>query len=217
MSDVRYQIRNSTVKPKKLDRRTGRDARSTVEKRGHPVQWRDAKGNTLSVNPGGHARFVSEVPEGLLRLARGGLVDIREIKGGVTAQMREHTLGARTAQTTEVKINAAEEAAARVNAEGDIRPTPVEMETPEAPGDTQPEIIPPSNQAAVTDAASAAPEKKVSAVVMGQDDHGEGKEGDSTGYPGAVNPDGPDKHTVVAGKTSKKTSKKKTGNRRSRK
>lgn len=40
--------------------------------------------------------------------------------------------------------------------------------------------------------------KKANAVIMGEDKHGEDKKGDKTGYPGAVNPDGPDNHTVVA-------------------
>ena len=215
MNQTRYRITNATVKPKRIDKKSGKDLRSTIERRGHPVQWRDAKGNVYSVNPGGNSRFVSEVPEGLLRLARGGLVAIEEFTGGVTEQMKQHTLGARTASTTEVKTAAAAEKTeeeAKNASEGDSVPTKVDDETPAAPGETQPEEILPANQDAVNAAAKAAPAQKVGAVEMGKDDHGEGKEGDSTGYPGAVNPDGADKHTVVAGNhrtTKKKTSKKK--------
>ena len=235
MSSARFEIRNTTVKPPKIDRKSGKDTRTTREKRGFLVQWRDSSGQTYTIAPGANQRprFVNEVSEGLLRLKEGKLVSITEIQGGVAAQMKQHTLGAARQVSSTQNRAAVNQARKESQAmDQDLAPSPLEAAPAAVPppqaadagepaGEAQPpaldpEETPASNQEQADAAAAAAHDGKASAVEMGQDDHGEGKEGDGTGYEGAVNPDGPDKHTVVApsAASKKKTASRKKSSRR---
>ena len=101
MAEKRYRVTNTTVKQPKIDPKSNRDLRTAIERVGHPVSWRDSKGNSYAVAANQNPRYVTEIPEGLYRLQRGGLVRIEEV-GDITDDMKAHVVG-RTASTPEVK------------------------------------------------------------------------------------------------------------------
>lgn len=216
MSTARYRITNTTVKAPKVDRKSGKDMRTAQEMKGYIIRWRDSSGREYSIGPGPNQRprDVNEIPEGLDRLAEGKLCAITEIKGGVSSQMKQHTL-ARQAQSTEAKAVVNEQRAASVAQDADLAAVEKTEPAPE-PVVHESTTPPPANKEQVDAAAEARPEGGAGAVEMGKDDHSEGKKGDGTGYEGAINPDGPDKHTVVApsAATKKKTARKKSSRRR---
>jgi hypothetical protein len=83
----KYRITNTTVKPPRVGP-SGKDTRTTIERVGHFVQWRDEQDRMISF-PVGSPKFVNKVDGGLMGLARGGYIKIEKI-GDVTEVLEEH-------------------------------------------------------------------------------------------------------------------------------
>lgn len=89
MSEKRYKIVNTTIKPPRLDS-NGKDLRSAIERRGHSIQFRDENDKAISVSPG-RARIVTKIDGGLTGLQRAGMISIEQIDD-VSSALKEHTL-----------------------------------------------------------------------------------------------------------------------------
>lgn len=89
MSTTYYRVTNTTVKPPRYDK-NGKDLRTTVEKVGHAVTFKKNKDEPVTLIQGKHV-IISNIEEGLMNMARGGLVSIQKIDDIATA-LKEHTL-----------------------------------------------------------------------------------------------------------------------------
>lgn len=112
----RFKVVNTTVKPKRICPKTGRDLRETVEKVGHAVQFRDNKDSIVSV-PVSRSRIIDEkdVTSQLLNLRRGGFVHIEVIED-IVEELKKYSIQ-----------KAADKHALRHNGERPIRARAIEM------------------------------------------------------------------------------------------
>ena len=158
----KYLIENTTVKPPRVDPKTGRDARSQTEVNGHVVSFRDNNDKPHLLHPSRPPAIVSELNEGIISLARGGFVRIKEIDDVVQA-LKAHTLH---------------------NEPVAARPVTAKKAQSELPAQTE---APQSDEDAAPQEGEEESSRRVRAVEMGQDDYAQrnGAEMD-----GAVNPDG---------------------------
>lgn len=74
-----YLIKNTTVKPVRLDPVTKKDTRSVVEKFGHAVQWRDSHDKVVTLGVSHPGEITTDIGPGLLGLMRDGYVSITQI------------------------------------------------------------------------------------------------------------------------------------------
>ena len=162
MEQKRYIVYNTSRKPQKLDRKTGKDLRTTTEKVGFNISFKNEDGASTVVTPGKFGT-TTRVNEGLLNLQREGSCVIKPY-GDVTDLMQNHAL------TPEVNSRAVH--AAKPAAEPDQKPLFVEGEGES----TAPQA--PSNERH---------DRKATAVLMGQDKH-ENRGGRE--HEAARNPDG---------------------------
>ena len=91
MSGKKYKVTNTTVKERPKD---GPDKRTLLEKEGYRVQFRkntDSHPIQLYPKHKRHTIIDWEPDEGMLRMARGGMISIDEI-GDVTEALKDHTL-----------------------------------------------------------------------------------------------------------------------------
>lgn len=166
-----YKITNTTRKPPRIDRKTGKDLRTKLEEVGYFVNWRDEKDNPISLAPGKFT-FRSFIPENLLKQHKAGAIKIEEFKGGISEQMKEFA-----------KSNEKKEPA---------KATKVAAIESDSSGENKTVTTPQADKA------------KAKATLMGESTESDNVS-EKGGYPGAVNPDGPNKHTVVAPSSEKKT------------
>jgi hypothetical protein len=94
----KYKLVNITVKPPKMDQRTGRDLRTAEERLGYQISCRNDDNSSVIITPT-QPRIVSSVNEGMLKLARGGLLRIEEIEDVVTV-LKQHSGPARAVPTS---------------------------------------------------------------------------------------------------------------------
>jgi hypothetical protein len=94
----RWKVTNVTVRPQRMDQKTGVDARTAIEKNGYSVSWREENTNNranIVLGPG-QAKIVSELTDGLINLFQGGLVQVEEF-ADIADILKAHTAqGTRT-------------------------------------------------------------------------------------------------------------------------
>ena len=90
MNVKKYKIINTTVKPPKLNPRTGADMRTMTDKVGYTVSVRTDKNEMIMVDKL-RPKIVDHLNEGMLRLMRGGFIRIEQIDD-VTSILKQHTL-----------------------------------------------------------------------------------------------------------------------------
>lgn len=84
-----YKVINTTVKPPKLNPRTGQDLRPMTDKVGHNVKFITNDGKEVIVERH-RPRIVDHINEGMLRLQRGKFIRIEEIDD-VTSVLKKHS------------------------------------------------------------------------------------------------------------------------------
>lgn len=102
---MKFKITNTTVKPPKLDPKTGKDMRTAIEKVGHSVQFRVGPDQTTARVVRliqGMSTLVDNLDPGLLNLQRGGFIRIEPIKD-IAAALREHSLQQKETKATAKK------------------------------------------------------------------------------------------------------------------
>lgn len=86
----RFKLINTTVKPPKINPKTGQDLRTMVEKVGHDIEV--ILDNNAAIRVEKHRpKIVDHVNEGMLRLERGGFIRI-EVVDDVTAMLKSHVI-----------------------------------------------------------------------------------------------------------------------------
>jgi len=90
-----YRIINTTIKPPRRGR-DGKDARTAVERVGHPVTFRNKDDRNVILMPK-RSVITHHLDEGLLNLQRGGFVKISKIDD-ITTALEEHKLETTTAK-----------------------------------------------------------------------------------------------------------------------
>jgi len=203
----KYKIINTTIKPLRRDPKTGADLRSSTEKVGHPVSFRNEKDQVVLVHQS-QPRIVDELSEGILRLQRGGFIHIEEIDDVITA-LRQHAV------PPKAQAVAAAPAADKAKPKPSAPVAPAPKAPPEAAPEAQfftPDLFAPDPVAAQELSAddggthpSAARQAK--AVEMGRDTYEQegGRE-----YDGATNPDGDPNFLVTASKKMKRQDRKRS-------
>lgn len=89
MSEVAYKITNTTIQPKRLDPRTGKDLRTTTERVGHAVQWTDSKGDIVMLRPKSSPYYTTSLPEQIIALVRLGHVAVEKEADGLFSAIRQ--------------------------------------------------------------------------------------------------------------------------------
>lgn len=84
----RFKVTNTTVKAPRKDKH-GKDLRSTTERVGHPVQFRDENDRIVTLQAGS-ATIVGKVDGGLLGLQRGGFIQISKVED-IAQELKAHS------------------------------------------------------------------------------------------------------------------------------
>ena len=82
----KYQVRNITRKPKPAQ---GPDTRTTIEKRGHFVAYRNAQGNNVMLRPD-EVKIINEPNEDIISLVTTGYLSCEPLKD-ITDALQNHT------------------------------------------------------------------------------------------------------------------------------
>ncbi len=92
-NNKRYLVHNNTIKPSRVDPKTGKDVRSLLEANGHAVEFRTkSRDQPYLLLPNQNPVILSELDEGIINLVRGGYLRLEEVDDIVSA-LKVHSIG----------------------------------------------------------------------------------------------------------------------------